>query len=157
LTQQLDFRLSDFPSSVSTSRISDRSFGISFLRTGAPTEIFRIDHLVFRFCEQAHRRRYFGSIIWYFVFANMRTDGCISDRSFGISFLRTGAPTEVFQIDLLIFWFPVYIFRSPVYLFRFPVYLFCFQFLYFGSAPSSDLDSPVHFWLPEPTLLDPLV
>jgi hypothetical protein len=65
--------------------ILDQSFGISFLRTGAPTEIFRIDHLVFRFCEQAHRRRYFGSIIWYFVFANRRTDGGISDRSFGIS------------------------------------------------------------------------
>jgi hypothetical protein len=30
LTQQLDFRLSDFPSSVSTFPILDRSFGISF-------------------------------------------------------------------------------------------------------------------------------
>jgi hypothetical protein len=56
LTQQLDFCLSDFPSSVST-------FGISF-------------------------------------FANNRTDGGISDRSFGISFLRTVALTEVFRINL---------------------------------------------------------
>jgi hypothetical protein len=145
LTQQLDFRLSDFPSSVSTFRISDqsfgilfsvlanrrtdegisdRSFGISSLRTGAPTEVFRIDHLVFRPCEQAHRWRYFGSIIWYFVFcpceqahrrryfrsiiwyfvlANRRTDGGISDRSFGISSLRTGTLTEVFRIDHLVF------------------------------------------------------
>jgi hypothetical protein len=63
----------------------DRSFGISFLRTGAPTEVFQIDHLVFHFCEQSHRRRYFGSIIWYFVFANIRIDGGISDQSFGIS------------------------------------------------------------------------
>jgi hypothetical protein len=55
-------------SSVSTSGISDRSFGILFLRTGAPMEVFRIDHLVFCFCEQAHRRRYFGSIVWYFGF-----------------------------------------------------------------------------------------
>jgi hypothetical protein len=124
LTQQLDFCLSDFPSSVSTFRISDRSFGILFsvlvnrrtdggisdrsfgissLRTGAPTEVFQIDHLVFCPCEQAHRRRYFGLIIWYFVLANRRTDGGTSDRSFGISSLRTGAPTEVFRIDLLVF------------------------------------------------------
>jgi hypothetical protein len=80
LTQQLDFCLSDFPSSVST-------FGISFLQTVAPTEVFRIDLLVFRFCEQSHRRRYFGSIFRYFVFVNSRTNGGISDRSLGISFL----------------------------------------------------------------------
>jgi hypothetical protein len=55
----------------------DLSFGILFLRTVAPTEVFRIDLLVFRFCEQSHRRRYFGSIIWYFVFVNRRTDGAI--------------------------------------------------------------------------------
>jgi hypothetical protein len=100
LTQQLDFRLSDFPSSVST-------FGISFssLRTGAPMEVFRIDLLVFRFCEQSHRWRYFGSIFWYFIFVNSCTNGGISDRSFGISFLRTVAPTEVFRIDHLVFHF----------------------------------------------------
>jgi hypothetical protein len=93
LTQQLDFRLSDFPSSVSTfaisfsvlanrrtdGGISDQSFGISSLRTGAPTEVFWIDLLVFRFCEQSHQRRYYGSIFWYFIFVNSRTDGGISD------------------------------------------------------------------------------
>jgi hypothetical protein len=50
-----------------------------------PLLVFRIDHLVFHFSKQVHRRRYFGSIIWYFVFANRRTDGGILDRSFGIS------------------------------------------------------------------------
>jgi hypothetical protein len=80
LTQQLDFRLSDFPSSVS-------SFGISSLRTSAPSEVFQIDLLIFHFYEQSHRQRYFGMIFWYFVFVNSRTDGGISDRSFGISFL----------------------------------------------------------------------
>jgi hypothetical protein len=93
LTQQLDFCLFDFPSSVST-------FGILSLRTSASTKVFQIDLLVFCFCEQSHRRSYFGSIFRYFVFANSRTDGGISDRSFGISFLRTVAPTEVFRIDL---------------------------------------------------------
>jgi hypothetical protein len=62
-------------------------------------EVFQIDHLVFHFCEQAHRQRYFGSIILYFIFVNWRTDGGISDRSFGISFLRTGAPTELFRVS----------------------------------------------------------
>jgi hypothetical protein len=117
LTQHLDFCLFDFPSSVSTFGISslrtsasmkvfqidllvfvfansrtdgailDRSLGISFLQTVAPTEVFRIDLLVFRFCEQSHRWRYFGSIFRYFIFVNSHTDGGISDRSFGISFL----------------------------------------------------------------------
>jgi hypothetical protein len=86
-----------FANSRTDGGISDRSFGISFLRTVAPTEVFRIDLLVFCFCEQSHQRRYFGSIFWYFVFANSRTDGGISDRSFGISFLWTCVPTELFQ------------------------------------------------------------
>jgi hypothetical protein len=68
-------------------------------------EVFRIDLLVFHFCEQSHRRRYFRSIFRYFVFANSLTDGGISDRSLGISFLRTVAPTEVFRIDHLVFRF----------------------------------------------------
>jgi hypothetical protein len=95
LTQQLDFRLSDFPSSISTSRILNRSFGILFS-----------------------------------VLANRRTDGGISDRSFGISFLRTGAPTKVFQIDHLVFRFScsVYIFRFSFTYFSFPIPL-----TYFGS------------------------
>jgi hypothetical protein len=64
LTQQLDFRLSDFPSSVFSFPISGRLFGIS--RT-----------------DEAISDRSFG--ISFSVLTNRRTDGGILDRSFGIS------------------------------------------------------------------------
>jgi hypothetical protein len=64
LTQQLDFRLSDFPSSVSTFPISDRSFGISF------------SVLVNRCTDGGISDRSFG--ISLSILANRRTDGAIS-------------------------------------------------------------------------------
>jgi hypothetical protein len=66
LTQQLDFCLSDFPSSVSSFPISDRSFGISF------------SVLANRRTDWGISDRSFG--ISLSILANRRTDGAISSE-----------------------------------------------------------------------------